>query len=222
MRATRLAPSVAVLGTTALVGLGLAGCSSDTHAAAAKATATATAVQTAAAAPKGLAAKLLTAADLPSGWGLEAMATNPEMSTSCPVLNPSVWNAPLPDHAEVDLTAGMTGPFLVEQLAGGDSQQVAKAWSAFTAAIPKCTTYSHAGSSGSSTFTVTSADFPQFGSASHAFALTVGVTSGVGGTGNIVVARTSGAVVMLVLVGVGGVPKSLMEQIAEKAVAKVG
>jgi len=218
MRTTRLAPCIAVLGTTALVGLGLAGCSSGTHAAAPSTTATAG--RTAAAAPQGLAAKLLTAADLPSGWGLEATATNPEMSTQCPVLNSTVWNAPLPDHAEVDLSAGLTGPVLVEQLAGGDSQQVDKAWTAFVAAIPQCSTYSHAGSSGSSTFTVTSIDFPKYGEASYGFALSVGVTSGVGGTGNIVVARTGAAVVMLIVVGVGGVPKTLMEQIAAKAVAK--
>ncbi len=98
MRASRLAPSVAALGTTALVGLSLAGCSSDTHAAAAQPTATA-ASATATPPPSGLAAKLLTPADLPAGWATEASATNPAMSTSCPVLNPAVWNDPLPGRA---------------------------------------------------------------------------------------------------------------------------
>src|ERR1700738_1131067 len=111
MRASRLAPSVAALGATALVGLALAGCSSSTPPAAAPA---ATAASVTAATPASpLSAKLLTAADLPAGWSRDASATNPAMSTPCPVLNPAIWNGPLPEHAEANLSVGLAGPFLV-------------------------------------------------------------------------------------------------------------
>ena len=219
MRASRLAPSVAALGTTALVGLSLAGCSSDTHAAAAQPAAT-TASATATPTPSGLAAKLLTPADLPAGWSTEASATNPAMSTPCPVLNPAVWNDPLPGRVEADLSVGLTGPFLVEQIAAGDAAQLQKAWSAFTAAIPQCTTFTHAGSSGSSTFTVTAADFPKYGLDSYGFGLTLKVTTGVSASGSVVVVRTKDAVVLVYLVGVTAVPKDEVEQIVTKAVAK--
>jgi hypothetical protein len=220
MRASRLAPSVAVLGTTALVGLSLAGCSSDTHAAAQPAATTASA--TATPTPTGLAAKLLTPADLPAGWSTETSATNPAMSTPCPVLNPAVWNDPLPGRVETDLSAGLTGPFLVEQIAAGDAAQLQKAWGAFTAAIPKCTTFTHAGSSGSSTFTVTTADFPKYGLDSYGFGLSLKVTAGVSASGSIVVVRTNSAVVLVYVVGVTAVSKDEVEQIVTKAVAKSG
>ena len=229
MRASRLAPSVAVLGTSALVGLAAAGCSSGTPTAAEAKSVTTPSASAAASAPTaaakpatGLAAKLLTPADLPAGWSTETSATNPAMDTTCPVLNPAVWNAPLPQHVETDLSVGMTGPFLVEQIAGGDATQVEKAWTSFTAAIPNCTTFTHAGSSGSSTFTVTRADFPQYGAASYSFTLGLQVSGGVSASGSIVVTRTSSAVVLVYLIGVSGVPKPTVEEIVTKAVAKSG
>ena len=215
MRASRLAPSVAALGATALVGLALAGCSASTPPAAAPPAATAT---SATASP--ISAKLLTAADLPAGWSRDASATNPAMSTPCPVLNPVVWNGQLPEHAEANLSAGLTGPFLVEQIAAGDAQQIAQAWSTFAAAIPKCTTFTHSSSSGSSVFGVTTADFPAYGVGSYGFGLSLQVTGGVNASGNIVVIRTSDCVVLVYVVGVTGVSKSLVEQISAKAAAK--
>ena len=224
MGASRLVPSVAVLGATALAGLAAGGCASDTHTTSApRAAATASATGSAAAAaatPSALAAKLLNAADLPAGWSMDATATNPVMDTACPLLNPAVWDGALGQHAEADLTAGMAGPFLVEQIAVGNSQEVGRAWQAFVAAIPKCTTYTHAGSDGSSTFTITRADFPTYGTASYGFGMTLQVSGGVSASGSIVVARTDDAVVLVYLVGVADVPKPLVEQIVSKAVAK--
>jgi len=222
MRASRLVPSVAVLSTAALVGLLVAGCSSSPSAAAQSAgtspAATGTAAGTATVSP--LAAKLLTAGDLPAGWSVEVGATNPSMATSCPLLNTGAWNGSLPQRAEADLSVGMTGPFLVEQLAIGSAAQVDKAWQIFVAAIPKCTTFTHAGSSGASTYTVTRADFPSYGDESYGFGLDIKITNGVDASGNVVVARTGTAVVLVYLMGVPNVQQSLMEQIVAKAVAK--
>jgi hypothetical protein len=219
MRASRLAPSVVALSMTALVGLATAGCSSGTHASAAQPTTT-PGTATAAATASALTAKLLTAADLPAGWARDASATNPAMATACPVLNPTVWNGPLPGHVEANLSAGLTGPFLVEQIAGGDAQQVAKAWGTFVAAIPQCTTFTHSGSSGSSSFSITKADLPTYGDGSYGFGLSIEVTGGVSASGNVVVARTGDAVVLIYVVGIPSVSVALAEQIVAKAVAK--
>jgi hypothetical protein len=219
MRASRFAPSIAALGSTLVVGLAAAGCSVDTPAQAAV-TAPATSAAPASS-PTGIAAKLLTARDMPAGWVVDASATNPIMDSTCPLLNPSGWNKPLAARAEADLKAGMAGPFLVEEYAGGDSEQVSRAWQELVAQLPKCTTFTHSVPAGGSTFTITKKSaFPSYGSGSYAFTLTIDVTGGVSASGDIAIVRTPNAVVSVYIVGISGVQETLMEQSVAKAVAK--
>jgi hypothetical protein len=221
MRVSRFTTSsAAVLGSAALVGLAAVGCASGSSAAASRPTRAAPAATTSAGAA--FAAKLLTAADLPSGWTKDPSATNPVMDTGCPLLNPTMWISMLPQHGEADLSAGLAGPSLVEQAAGGDGGQTDRAWQALVAALPACSTYTHAGSSGGSTFTITrAASFPAFGDSSYAFTLGIAITGGVNGSGSIVATRKGNAIAVVYLAGVAAPSPELVTQVVTKAVSKL-
>jgi hypothetical protein len=224
MRAARLVPPAAALGASALIAFAAAGCgtsSAGTSAGARPAATTAAPSRTADAAPTGLAARLLTPKDLPAGWAYQASATNPTMATPCPVLNPAVWNAALADHAEADLTGGMTGPYLVEQLSSGTAQQIDRAWQVFVGAIGKCSTFTHDAGNGSSTFTITQTAFPSYGEGSYGFNLTLQVSGGVTAHGSIVVVRKNTTIATVYLVGLAGVAQSQMETIVSAAAGKL-
>lgn len=217
MRVARLIPSVAVLGSTALVGLAAAGCASNQPTSPAV-----TASSRVSAAPTGLAAKLLTAKDMPAGWSLDTAAHNPSMATTCPLLNSSLWNGPMSEHAEADLNAGLVGPSLVEQIASGDAAQMNRSWNTMVAGLSQCSSFTHTASSGGSTFTITRLpSFPVYGDASYAFNLEIAITGGVKGTGNIVATRKGSTIAVIYLAGVADVTPELMEQLTAKAVSKL-
>jgi len=222
----RLRPAAA-LGSAALIAFAAGGCSSaSAPGTRAAASGTAAATVSASASPTstvsaGLAAKLLTVSDMPSGWSADAAPTNPTMATQCPLLNPSGWDKLLPDRAEADLKAGLAGPYLVEEYAGGGPAQVAAGWQALVAKIPLCTTFTHNAPGGGSTFTIEkAAGFPAYGDDSRAFTLAIDVTGGVSASGDIVVSRTKNAIVSVYVVGISGVQQSAVRDAMAKAVAK--
>jgi hypothetical protein len=158
---------------------------------------------------------------MPAGWTVDAAATNPAMDTSCPLLNLNGWVKPLAERAEADLKAGPVGPFLVEEYAGGDSEQVGRAWQTLVSQLSLCTTFTHSAPAGGSTFTIgKKAGFPSYGDGSYAFTLNIDVTGGVTASGDIAVVRTKNAVVSVYIIGVSGVEESLMEQSVAKAVTR--
>lgn len=219
MRATRLGTSAAALGSVALAGLALSGCSSGGSPSAAAA---AVSSLTASPSPTGLAAKLLTPRDLPAGWSAEASPTDAPLSTGCPLLNAPIWNASLPNRAEADLSKGLSGPYLVEQIAAGTAAQAGQAWQTISGSLKQCTTsYTHKGSTGQSTYTLAETrELPSYGDSSYAFTLDIAITGGVNASGDIVAARSGNSVVVLYVVGLTGVSKSDVEGIVSTAVTK--
>ncbi len=231
MRVLNVNGCIAALGSAAVLGVFAAGCSSSaaaTSPSSAQGSATASAgaaaglgsAPTDGASPTGLAAKLIAPADLPSGWGIDATATNPAMQTDCPLLNTADWNTSLSEHAEADLSAGMTGPFLVEQIAASDSAQVGKAWNNLVNTLSKCTTFTHGGANGSSTFSIVRSSLPAYGDSSYSFTLAIKVSTGVNASGYIVAARNGNSVVVVYLVGLTPLDKTFVESAVSKAVTK--
>lgn len=212
-------------GSAVIVGLAIGGCSSSAASSPGSAkSATASAgigsAPTSGAGTAGLAAKLIAPADLPAGWGIDASATNPSMKTDCPLLNTADWNTPLSGHAEVDLSAGMTGPFLVEQIAAGDAAHVSTAWNTLVNGLSKCTTYTHGSATGSSTFSIVRTSLPAYGDSSYSFTLTIKVSNGIDAPGYIVAARNGNSVVVVYIVGLTQVDKTFVENAVSKAVSK--
>lgn len=230
MRVLSVSSCIAALSSAALVGLTAGGCSSSGAAtspgAAGSAQPSATAPKAMGTAPStapsatGLAAKLLAPADLPAGWGIDAAATNPTMQTDCPLLNTSIWNVPLTDHAEADLNGGLAGPFLVEQIAAGDAAQVTKSWDALVNGLSKCTTYTHGGANGSSTFSIVRTGLPAYGDSSYSFTLSIQISTGIKGNGYIVAARNGNTVAVIYIVALTPVDKTFVETTMGKAVTK--
>jgi hypothetical protein len=230
MRVLSVKSFTVAFGSAALVALAASGCSSSAAATSPGGTGSAqpsvtapsgigTAPSTAAPAT-GLAAKLLAPADLPAGWGIDASATNPTMQTTCPLLNTANWNSPLSSHAEADLNGGMTGPFLVEQIAAGDQAQVNKSWDTLVNGLPKCTTYTHGGANGSSTFSIVRASLPAYGDSSYSFTLSIEISTGITGKGYIVAARNGNSVIVVYIVGLTPLDKTFVENTMSKAVTK--
>lgn len=230
MRVLSVSSCVAALSSAALLGLTAGGCSSS---AAATSPGAAGSAQPSASAPKGmgtapstapvatgLAAKLLTPADLPTGWGIDASATNPAMQTDCPLLNTAIWNLPLTSHAEADLNGGLAGPFLVEQIGAGDTAQVTKSWDALVNGLSKCTTYTHGGANGSSTFSIVRTSLPAYGDSSYSFTLSIQISTGIKGNGYIVAARNGNSVAVIYIVALTPMDKTFVDSTMSKAVVK--
>ena len=218
MRAIRLSSCIAAFGSVALAGVAAAGCSSSSSASGG---ASPSATASVSPSPTGAAAKVLTPKDLPSGWSVDAAP--PETTTGnadCPLLNGSLWNTSLSDSGEADLSQSLAGPYLVETLAVGTPAQADAAWKAISDGVPHCTTYTHTGSTGSSTFTIAKTDLPSYGDSSYAFTFDVAISGGVHATGNIVAARSGNSVLVIYLAGINGVPKSVVENVVSAAVAK--
>ena len=230
MRVLSANSCMAAFGSAALVVLAASGCSSSAAMPSPGGTGSARPSVTApsgmgtapssAADATGLAAKLLAPVDLPAGWGIDASATNPAMQTDCPLLNTADWNTPLTEHAETDLNGGMTGPFLVEQIAAGNEAQVAKAWNTLVNGLPKCTTYTHGGANGSSTFSIVHASLPAYGDGSYSFTLSIEVSTGITGKGYIVAARNGNSVVVVYMIGLTPLDRTFVENTMSKAVTK--
>lgn len=230
MRALSIHTCIATVGSAALVALGAGGCSSSSNAStdaagarpapSSSATAAPGSARPSAASPSGLAAKVLTPADMPAGWGIDATATNPPMQSGCGLWNPTGWNGSLAGRAEADLSAGLTGPFLVEELAAGTSAQVASAWQKLVGSLSQCATYAHGGAGGSSTFTTARASLPGYGDGSYSFTLNIKVSTGVDASGYIVAARSGNSIVVVYIVGLVQPEKSMVETAFGKAVAK--
>lgn len=227
MRALTASTGIAAFCSAALVGLAAGGCSSSAS------TSTAVAPRPSASAsptlgsaplpgatPPSLAAKLLAPSDLPAGWAHDTASNDPALKTDCPLLNTSSWNSLLTGHAEADLNAGMTGPYLVEQLATGDAASVTAAWNKLVSGLPACTTFTHGGSNGSSTFSFAHTSLPTFGDGSYAFTLSIDVSSGVQASGYIVAARNGDSVIVVYLVGLTPPDKTFVESAVGKAVTK--
>lgn len=230
MRVLRGNPVIAALGTATLLGLSIGGCSSSaagkSAAAAGAGQSSAPAVSGAGSAPSatasatGLAAHLLTPADLPAGWKNDVTPSNPAMQTDCTLLNTSIWSTALTEHAEADMNAGMAGPFLVEQISAGDPAQATKAWNALVSGLPKCTSYTHGGANGSSTFSFARATLPTYGDSSYSFTLGIQLSSGIGGNGYIVAAHNGNTVLVIYVVGVTPLDKTFVDTTMNKAVSK--
>lgn len=215
MRAT-FNSSIAAFSAVTLAGLAVAGCSSSSNVGT-----SASRPPTASPSPTGMAAKLLTPKDLASGWSVDVTPSDPPVSnTDCPLLNSPLWNMSLSGHGEADMSQSLAGPYLVEQVAIGTSDQVDKAWQSLTGNLSKCTSYTHAGSSGQSTFTMTKTNLPSYGDSSYAFTLNITITGGVNASGDVVAARSGNAIVTAYIAGINGVSKGTVEDVVSKAVAK--
>ena len=216
MRTVRLNSCIAAVSSVALAGLATAGCSSSSSPSAAS-----SASATGSPSPTGLAAKLLTPQDLPTGWNVDASPPEPAIGNdTCPLLNATLWDASLSTEVEADLSQSLAGPYLVEQLADGTSAQADKSWKAVTDGVAHCTTYTHTGSSGSSTFTIGTTAMPSYGDGSYAFTLDITITGGVHASGDVVAARSGNSVAVLYVVGINGVSKTLVETLVSAAVSK--
>lgn len=231
MRLLAVHTGIAAFCSAALIGLTAGGCSSSastsstgTAAGAARPSATATAgaaaIPAPGATPASLAAKLLTPADLPAGWSRDSASNDPLLQTGCPLLNTTSWNTELTGHGEADLNGGMTGPFLVETIATGDAAHVTTAWGKLVSGLPACTTYTHGGANGSSTFSITRSSLPAYGDGSYSFTLQIKISNGVNAAGYIVAARNGGSVIVVYMVGIAPLDKALVESTIGKAVAK--
>ncbi|HEV2347264.1 MAG TPA: hypothetical protein VGS97_24420 [Actinocrinis sp.] len=222
MRTSRFDSCVAAFGAVALVAVAATGCASSSSGSAASAFGAASQSGNAGGSPSptGIAAKLLSPGDLPSGWSVDAASPDAPQTADCPLLNATLWNAPLADRGEVDLSRGLGGPFLVEVLAAGSADQAGKAWRLLVSGVPKCTTYTHSSAAGKSTFTIAKAALPGFGDGSYSFTLSVAIAGGVSASGNIVAVHTNNCVVVVYLVGISGVTQSTVEDAVGRAVAK--
>lgn len=230
MRVLSVNRRIVALGSAALVGLAAGGCSSSaattSPGAAGAARPGATASSSSAPAPSatasatGLAAHLLAPADMPAGWKNDVTPSNPAMQTECPLLNTQIWSTPLTSHAEADMNGAMTGPFLVEQIGAGDAAQVTKAWNALVNGLSKCTTYTHGGANGSSTFSIVRSSLPAYGDGSYSFSLTIQISTGINGNGYIVAARNGNSVLVVYIVALTQPDRTFVETAMGKAVAK--
>lgn len=231
MRVLAVNSGIAAFCSATLLGLTAGGCSSSAGASsaaggagAARPSATVAAggavIATSRATPPSLAAKLLTPTDLPAGWARDTASNDPLLQTGCPLLNTTAWNADLTGHGEADLNAGMTGPFLVETIATGDAAHVTTAWNKLVGGLPDCTTYTHGGANGSSTFSIARSTLPAYGDGSYSFTLKIKISSGVSAAGYIVAARNGGSVVVVYMVGIAPLDKAFVESTIGKAVAK--
>ena len=216
MRTARLNSCIAAFSSVALAGLATAGCSSSSSPSAGS---SASAIGSPS--PTGLAAKLLTPQDLPNGWNTDASPPEPPIGNAvCPLLNSTLWSASLANQGEADLSQGLAGPYLVEQLADGTSAQADKSWKAMTDGVGHCTTYTHTGSSGSSTFTIGTTAMPSYGDGSYAFTLNLTISGAVHASGDIVAVRSGKSVLVLYIVGLNGVGKTMVESLVSAAVTK--
>lgn len=218
MRTSRFDSCVAALGAVVLVAVAATGCSSGSSGSSGSA-ADATSLS-GSASPTGIADKLLSPKDLPSGWSVDVTSTDAPQTADCPLLNATLWNAPFADRGEVDLSRGLGGPFLVEVLGAGNADQAGKAWQLLVNGVPKCTTYTHSSAVGKSTFTIAKAGLPAYGDGSYSFTLSVAIAGGVSASGNIVAVRVGNSVAVVYLVGIGGMAQSTVEDAVSRAVAK--
>jgi hypothetical protein len=228
MRTSRFGSCVAAFGVVALVTAAVTGCSSSSSGSTGSTGSTAPAAGAASASGKGsgspsaggIAAKLLSPKDLPSGWSVDAAAADAPQTADCPLLNTTLWNAPLADRAQADLSRGLGGPYLVEVLAAGKADQVDQAWQSLVGGVPRCTTYTHSTAAGKSTFTFGKADLPGYGDSSYSFTISIAITGGVSASGTIVAARAGNSIAVVYIVGTSGVTRSMVEDAVSRAVMK--
>ncbi len=157
-----------------------------------------------------LAGMELTASDLPYGWAPSPPAADSSVTSPCSAITADA-TAHLPNQAEVDFQQSEDGPFLQEILAGGSAQQTQAAWSAVQKAPSLCAASTR----------LATTPFQSYGDASYALALTAtraGVTYG----GDVVVIRKGQNFAEVVVFGVGSVQPALVQQMAAKAVGKLG
>ena len=233
MRTSRFGSCIAAFAAVVLVAVAATGCSMSagsssgsgaglSSAASADSTVGAAAVGSSSSSPgpTGIAAKLLSPKDLPGGWSVDSASSDAPQTADCPLLNSTLWNAPLADHGEADLSRGLGGPYLVEVLAAGQADQADKAWQSVVKGIPTCTTFTHSSAAGQSTFTIAKASLPGYGDSSYSFTLSIAITGGVNASGNIVAVRDGNSVAIIYIVGISGVSRTMAEDAVSRAVAK--
>jgi hypothetical protein len=154
--------------------------------------------------------------DLPYGWAVSVPSTDSSVTSPCPGITSSA-GAQLPAQAEADFQQSEDGPFLQEILAAGSAQQVSAIWTSIQKAASQCS----ASTSGADTTHVSTTALPPYGDQSYALQLTA-TRSGVNYGGDIVVIRKGQVFIEVVVFDVGGVPASVVQQMAGKAADKVG
>lgn len=166
-----------------------------------------------------LKAALLTVTDLPAGWSTYQSSNGDNGPASCPALNNGPWKK-LPQLADAGFSQGQTGPFLLEELASGGSDQVLAALQSFANATSTCSHFT--GKSGSDTldFTLAALSFPKYADATYAFAMTIKSGTGLSAGGDVVVARKGSVLVEVTVFGFGSMPVSQVEDLVGKAVSK--
>lgn len=162
---------------------------------------------------------LLAVSDLPAGWRTYQSSSSDNGPASCPALNNGPWKK-LPQSADADFSQGQTGPFLLEELASGSSDQVLAALQSFASATSTCSHFT--GKSGSDTldFTLAALSFPKYADATYAFAMTIKSGTGLSADGDVVVVRKGDVLVEVTVFGLGSVAVAQVEDLVGKAVAK--
>lgn len=215
MRKTLLALPVA-----ALVAAGCSSAPQQAQTLAAPSTAAASPPAAASTASTNLKTALLTVTDLPAGWSTEQSSDSGGGPASCPALNNGPWKK-LPQSADADFSQGQAGPYLLEELAAGGSDQVSAALQSFANATSTCSHFT--GKSGNDTldFTLAALSFPKYADATYAFAMTIKSGMGLSAAGDVIVVRKGSVLVEVTMFGFGSMPVSQVEDVVNKAVSKV-
>jgi hypothetical protein len=219
MRTTLLAASATGLLTAAT----LAGCASNAggqaQTLAAPPTQTRATASSAPAPAADLSKALLALDDMPPGWSPQTVSSDSGASPSCVPLKDGAWKH-LPQSAEADFEQGQTGPFLIEQLAGGSASQAGAAMRALIKATGECAKFTQKTGSGTNAWSLEPLSFPSYGDATYAFALTIASDAGMSAGGDVVIVRKGGVLVQVTVYGIGSVSVSTVEDLVGKAVAK--
>jgi len=166
-----------------------------------------------------LKAALLTVTDLPAGWSAFQSSDNSGGPASCPALNNGPWKK-LPQSADANFSQGQAGPFLLEELASGSSNQVSAALQSFANATSTCSHFTSKSGSNTLDLTLTALSFPKYADSTYAFAITIKSDAGLNAAGDIVVVRKGNVLMEVTVFGFGSVPVSQAEDLVSKAVAK--
>ncbi|MBS2545809.1 hypothetical protein KGQ19_02895 [Catenulispora sp. NL8] len=217
---SRIMPLVALTVSALLVGCSSASDKGKSQASETSTTVTTTAAtatptsaatsQPSASATSPLAGLALAISDLPYGWASSPPSTDSSVTAPCSAITADA-TAHLPNQAEVDFQQSEDGPFLQEILAGGSAQQTQAAWAAVQKAPSLCVEPTR----------LATTPFQSYGDASYALALTA-TRAGVAYGGDVVVIRKGQTFAEVVVFGVGGVQPALVQQVAAKAVGKLG
>ncbi|WP_034270229.1 hypothetical protein [Actinospica robiniae] len=167
-----------------------------------------------------LAADLLTTHDLPAGWTSLALSSNTAHSAACGSLSiGDSSDRPLPREAFTEFTDRATASTLGEMIQSGDAAPVAQVWSGLGNLASVCPTFKVTSASTAVAYQLANLTLPTYGSRAHAFTLTA-MGNGIMLSGDLVAVRKDDLIVVIMTLGVQGVPSSVLLSALGEAVAR--